>query len=452
MAGDTSLQTFISYSRINQQFAIRLACELKSAGFSVWMDQFDIPTGSRWDEEIEKALHECQIFLFIMTPDSVSSENAKDEVGYAIDHGKHILPVLLENCEVPLRLRRLQHVDFTRKSFDEGIDSAKRLLSKLNHELEREVANAPAISEESPRGNKYTHQPSELKTIPRRKYIPPPQEQPEISHQGKHLYRNGMAGIGILLAGIAITITMVLVLNPEAVPSPSPPVEATASPSPAPTATITAAPTDIPTQPTVGIPRSFNEDFLTKEQWGLNWILKFRHANEREINGFKYEIIDGNLVSDISYKNVWGYFLYNPAITYENVEIEAVVENLRSTATLGLVCQFGDTGWYQFDINGGGLYYVRYVDRMDSGIDEERFLIMYGSIPGFKDSYSAVRENTIRAGCDRNRLTLIVNDVVLINNKQAKFDRVTGQVGVAIRTYENYPALVVLKSVSIREP
>lgn len=56
MLPDKSLQIFLSYSRVNQQFALKLACELKSAGFSVWMDQFDIPTGKRWDDEIEKAL------------------------------------------------------------------------------------------------------------------------------------------------------------------------------------------------------------------------------------------------------------------------------------------------------------------------------------------------------------------------------------------------------------
>lgn len=453
MVKDTSLQTFISYSRINQQFAIRLACELKSAGYSVWMDQFDIPAGARWDEEIEKALRECQIFMFIMTPDSVTSENAKDEVGYAIDHGKRILPVLLEECEVPLRLRRLQHVDFTHKTFNEGIDSAKRLLSELINELEGDATNEPDNFEESPHENENTLLPSEPKTVPRRKYIPTSQQHPETSSQGKHLSRFGMAGIGILIAGIMIIFTIILKPYLSPAPSLSPSVAPSPSPSLAPTPTITAAPTDIPAQPTVGIPRSFIEDFTSREQWDLNWILKFRHGSEREIKSFTYEMIDGILEADISYKNVWAYFLYNDTVAYENVEIEVVVENLRSIATLGLVCQFGETGWYQFDINGGGLYYVRYVDRMDSGIDEDRFLIMYGTIPSFKYSFpNAVRENTIRARCDQNRLTLAVNDVELIKNQQAKFDLAPGQIGVAIRTKENYPTHVELISVSVREP
>ena len=128
MTTEQKRRTFISYSRTNKEFAIKLAQELKSAMFPIWLDQFDIPTGSRWDNELEKALHDCEIFLIILTPASIASENVKDEIGYAIDHGKYILPVLLEQCEVPLRLRRFQYVDFTQKNYRDGVESAKQLL------------------------------------------------------------------------------------------------------------------------------------------------------------------------------------------------------------------------------------------------------------------------------------------------------------------------------------
>ena len=131
MTPDKQRRAFISYSRTNKDFAVKLTRGLRSAGYPVWFDQFDIPTGSRWDDEVEKALRECSIFMIILTPASISSENVKDEIGYAIDHGKRILPVLLESCDVPLRLRRFQYVDFTSKSFEEGFESAKELLGDL---------------------------------------------------------------------------------------------------------------------------------------------------------------------------------------------------------------------------------------------------------------------------------------------------------------------------------
>ncbi len=124
-------RTFLSYSRANKDFAVKLARELKSEGFAVWLDQLDIPPGSRWDVEVEKALTDCEIFMIIITQASIVSDNVLDEIGYAIDNGKRFLPVLLEKCNVPLRLRRFQYVDFTDKSFDEGVESAKELLRTL---------------------------------------------------------------------------------------------------------------------------------------------------------------------------------------------------------------------------------------------------------------------------------------------------------------------------------
>lgn len=126
--------TFISYSRRDKEFALELARELRAAGCLIWLDQLDIPTGARWDDEVEKALREHENFLIILTPASVSSENVKDEIGYAIDHAKRIMPVLLEQCDVPLRLRRFQYVDFTKIEFGEGIRRAKQLLEDLLHE------------------------------------------------------------------------------------------------------------------------------------------------------------------------------------------------------------------------------------------------------------------------------------------------------------------------------
>ena len=131
MATENPPRAFISYSHVNRDFATKLANGLKAAGHPVWFDQLDIPAGARWDDEVENALRECSIFMVILTPASIASENVKDEIGYAIDHGKCILPVLLESCDIPLRLNRFQHVDFTTKSFEEGLESAKELLGGL---------------------------------------------------------------------------------------------------------------------------------------------------------------------------------------------------------------------------------------------------------------------------------------------------------------------------------
>jgi hypothetical protein len=141
MKSRQSRRTFISYSRVNQEFALKLATELRETNFSIWMDQLDIPSGARWDNEVEKALNGCGIFLIILTPESIASENVKDEIGFAIDHGKRILPILLEQCDIPLRLRRLQYADFTQTSYRDGVESVKQLLEELTQQKSLSFSN-----------------------------------------------------------------------------------------------------------------------------------------------------------------------------------------------------------------------------------------------------------------------------------------------------------------------
>ena len=106
---------FFSYSRADgSDFALRLALDLKKEGFNVWIDQQDIRAGSEWDLEIEKALETCDCLLFVETEKSVISNNVLDEVYYALEQKKKVIPVILQDSKTPFRLQRLQHVDFTK--------------------------------------------------------------------------------------------------------------------------------------------------------------------------------------------------------------------------------------------------------------------------------------------------------------------------------------------------
>lgn len=123
------MTTFISYSRVNSEFVVRLAKDLKAAGYDVWLDQLDIQKGARWDDAIEAAVERSTTFMIVLAPESIESQNVKDELSYAIDSGKHILPVVIRPCKIPLRLRRFQYVDFTDKPYRESLIDIKRLLS-----------------------------------------------------------------------------------------------------------------------------------------------------------------------------------------------------------------------------------------------------------------------------------------------------------------------------------
>jgi uncharacterized protein len=128
---DQTSAAFISYCRTDEEFALRLAQDLKDAGAAVWLDQIDIIPGHSWDNAVEGALRAATKMLVILTPTSVSSENVRDEIAYALKQGKIVIPVLYMECEIPLRLERKQHIDF-RANYAHGVDLLLREL-RVDH-------------------------------------------------------------------------------------------------------------------------------------------------------------------------------------------------------------------------------------------------------------------------------------------------------------------------------
>lgn len=104
--------TFFSYSRTDTDFVFKLVNDLREAGADIWIDQVDLKKGY-WDSAIETALNSCSQLIIVLSPNSVSSPNVMDEVSYAIENKKTVIPVLLEDCNVPFRLSRFQRIDFT---------------------------------------------------------------------------------------------------------------------------------------------------------------------------------------------------------------------------------------------------------------------------------------------------------------------------------------------------
>ncbi|MCW5519393.1 toll/interleukin-1 receptor domain-containing protein [Aureitalea sp. L0-47] len=118
---------FFSYSRDNSDFVLGLAKDLRDTGANVWLDQLDIKPGTRWDKSIETALEDSGTLLVVLSKSSVASHNVMDEVSYALEEGKTVVPILLEECDVPFRLRRLQFADFT-QSHESGMQTLVRAL------------------------------------------------------------------------------------------------------------------------------------------------------------------------------------------------------------------------------------------------------------------------------------------------------------------------------------
>src|ERR1051325_2431660 len=131
---NSNAPAFFSYARNDAAAVLRIAADLKTAGARIWVDQLDIRPGRKWDLEVERALNACTEVIVVLSPGAVDSSNVMDEVAYALDEGKAVIPVIVRDCHIPFRLRRLQYVDL-RSDYEAGLRS---LLSTLSCESELE--------------------------------------------------------------------------------------------------------------------------------------------------------------------------------------------------------------------------------------------------------------------------------------------------------------------------
>lgn len=88
---------FISYSRKDIAFARLLHDALTQGKVETWIDWARIPVGEKWWDEISAAISQSDIFLFIISSQSIGSEVCKKEVDQALSHNKRIIPVIVDD-------------------------------------------------------------------------------------------------------------------------------------------------------------------------------------------------------------------------------------------------------------------------------------------------------------------------------------------------------------------
>ena len=208
-------KAFLSYSRSDASSALEIARRARAAGIDLWVDQLDIPPGVLWDTAIESALKGATHVVFLLSPDAVESHNVLDEMSFALESRKSIVPVLMRPCDRPFRIRRYQYIDAT-AGMEAAID---QLVARLQWETSPEAA-LPQTTE--PPGAKPT--PAHCDLTPTGSANPTPP-------------RRGLARTGMVFLVIVIGVGSIVIL---AMKRPSPPAEPPAAAIAVP-ATATAA-------------------------------------------------------------------------------------------------------------------------------------------------------------------------------------------------------------------
>jgi WD40 repeat protein len=133
----SSWDAFISYSRRDKDFVRCLIEHLQTYNQAPWIDWDDIPPLSEWRQEIRQGILSSSNFLFVLSPDSLASNECAKELECAVDSHKRLVPIVcrsIEGCAVPQALSSINWIFFNDPNNFE--QSFQCLIQALNTDLD----------------------------------------------------------------------------------------------------------------------------------------------------------------------------------------------------------------------------------------------------------------------------------------------------------------------------
>ena len=139
MKAETTI--FLSYTKKDKSKVLQIYKKLTAEGFKPWMDEKDIFVGEKWNYAIKRALREADFILICLSKNSVNKRGyIQKEIKIALDIGLEkldedifLLPVRLEDCEIPSSLRDFQVMDlYKRDGWKRLVDAIKTGIKRLS--------------------------------------------------------------------------------------------------------------------------------------------------------------------------------------------------------------------------------------------------------------------------------------------------------------------------------
>jgi hypothetical protein len=110
-------KVFISHATADKSFVDRLVADLAAHSIPVWYDKLDLRIGESVPGKISEGLAGAKHFLIVLSKSAVKSAWVREELNAALmkqvsQGGTFVLPVLLEDCEIPPLLAHRRYADF----------------------------------------------------------------------------------------------------------------------------------------------------------------------------------------------------------------------------------------------------------------------------------------------------------------------------------------------------
>src|SRR3990172_8925829 len=104
------MKVFISYAHEDKLFVQRLSEILKGQNIEVWLDDFELKVGDNIIDKINKGIDQCDYIIAVLSRAYTKSHwGLKELNAFAIrelsSETNQILPILIEDCEIPIFLR-----------------------------------------------------------------------------------------------------------------------------------------------------------------------------------------------------------------------------------------------------------------------------------------------------------------------------------------------------------
>jgi hypothetical protein len=118
-------KVFLSHSSRDKPVVTRIAQDLQAKGIKVWLDAWEILAGDSFIQRIQEGLHGADFIVLALSPHAVGSGWTEKEWQSRLDREirtrqVRIIPILLEDCDIPALLSDKHYADF-RDDYEIGL-------------------------------------------------------------------------------------------------------------------------------------------------------------------------------------------------------------------------------------------------------------------------------------------------------------------------------------------